>query len=399
MSKFEASRKLQVHGNLASRGRWAVATLFFVNGFLVGSWAPQIPLVLGRLSISETTLGLLILVFGLGAFVAMPSAGLAMSRYGSRRVLRVVALVACAGLVPVVAATDVIAVAVALFVFGASIGAMDVAMNTNAVVVERRLGRAVMSSSHGFWSLGGFAGGGLGGLAILHFGHLAHASLASLAAFAMALVALRHVIADDQVAPGKRQRLSLPSGAAVYLVGFIALFSMIPEGAVLDWAAIYLRQELDTDIATAGLAFSAFSAAMAVMRFVGDSVRSRFGAVTTLRVSSLVAAAGMLTGGIASAPWLVVAGFAISGFGIANMVPIAFSAAGNQPGLSSSAGMSVVTTMGYSGILLAPSAIGFIGERTGFAPIFVALSGLLVLVCLMAELARSADFTTPQPAE
>ena len=161
MSKFEASRKLQVHGNLASRGRWAVATLFFVNGFLVGSWAPQIPLVLGRLSISETTLGLLILVFGLGAFVAMPSAGLAMSRYGSRRVLRVVALVACAGLVPVVAATDVIAVAVALFVFGASIGAMDVAMNTNAVVVERRLGRAVMSSSHGFWSLGGFAGGGL----------------------------------------------------------------------------------------------------------------------------------------------------------------------------------------------------------------------------------------------
>ena len=94
-------------------------------------------------------------------------------------------------------------------------------MNTNAVVVERRLGRAVMSSSHGFWSLGGFAGGGLGGLAILHFGHLAHASLASLAAFAMALVALRHVIADDQVAPGKRRRLSLPSGSAVYLVGFI----------------------------------------------------------------------------------------------------------------------------------------------------------------------------------
>ena len=175
----------------------------------------------------------------------------------------------------------------------------------------------------------------------------------------------------------------------VYLVGLIALFSMIPEGAVLDWAALYLRQELGTDLATAGFAFAGFSGAMATMRFLGDGVRNRFGAVTTLRCSSLIAAAGMCIGGLSPWPWLAIAAFAFCGFGIANMVPIAFSAGGNQPGMSSGTGMSVVTTMGYSGILMAPSAIGFVAEHTSFGPIFIALSALLVVVFLMAGLART----------
>jgi fucose permease len=166
---------------------------------------------------------------------------------------------------------------------------------------------------------------------------------------------------------------------------------MIPEGAVLDWAALYLKQELGAGIATAGLAFAAFSGTMALMRFAGDAVRNRFGAVTTLRVSALVAATGMLVGGLAPSAWVAILAFALSGFGIANMVPIAFSAAGNQPGLSPGAGLSTVTMMGYSGILLAPSVIGFIGQHIGFSPAFVGVSGLLVIVFLMAGLARAAD--------
>ena len=382
---------------LAVRGRWAVAAIFAVNGFLTGSWAPQIPVFLTRLGISESTLGLLILVFGAGAVSAMAWAGHLIARYGSQWVVRLFASAGAFGLLLVALAPNVPLAAVTMYLFGGMIGAMDVAMNANAVVVEKKLSRAIMSSSHGFWSLGGFAGGGLGGIAIQNYGHIAHAVAVTAVALAVIAVALRHVVADDHPVAHEHRKFSLPRTPGIYLVGLMALFSMIPEGAVLDWAALYLQQELGTDIATAGFAFAAFAGMMAVMRFLGDGVRNRFGAVATLRVSSLIAAAGMLVAGLSPWPWLAIAAFAFCGVGIANLVPIAFSAAGNQPGISSGSGMSVVTLMGYSGILVAPSAIGFVGEHIGFAPVFVCLSGLLVVVFLMSGLARAADLGHAHP--
>jgi fucose permease len=383
----------------ARRGRWAVAAMFFANGFLTGSWAPQIPVFLTRLEITEFTLGLLILVFGLGALAAMPWCGWLIHRYGSRAVLRLFAVFCSFALLAVALAGNVAAATVTMFLFGALIGGMDVAMNANAVAVEGRLRRAIMSSSHGFWSLGGFAGGGMGGIAIQQYGHVAHAAVVTVLTVLVVAVALQHVLAEDVQPVSHKAPYALPRRAAVYLTGVIALFSMIPEGAVLDWAALYLQQELGSDIAVAGFAFAAFSAAMALMRFLGDGVRNRFGAVTTLRVSSLVAAAGMFGAGFAPNAWVAIGAFALSGIGIANMVPIAFSAAGNHHGVAAGAGLSTVTLMGYSGILVAPSAIGFIGERTDFAPVFVALSLLLVTVFLMAGNARVADFRVAQPAE
>lgn len=382
----------------AARGRWAVAAMFFINGFLTGSWAPQIPVFLTRLDISKATLGLLILLFGLGALTFMPLSGYLMSRHGSRAVVRGFASLCVFGLLLVALASSVPTAVVAMFLFGGLIGGMDVAMNANAVAVERRLSRAVMSSSHGFWSLGGFAGGGAGGLVIQHYGHLTHAVIVTVIAIALLAVAWRYLITDRRPVAQEHHKFTLPKTATVYLVGLMALMSMIPEGAVLDWAALYLKQELGAELAAAGLAYAFFSAAMALMRFAGDGVRNRFGAVATLRISALIAACGMLVAALSPWPWLVIAAFAFSGLGIANMVPIAFSAGGNQPGMASGTGMSVVTTMGYSGILLAPSLIGFAAEHIGFSAVFVVLSGLLVIVFLMSSLAHTADFAA-QPAE
>ncbi|NMG38021.1 MFS transporter [Chelativorans sp. ZYF759] len=375
------------------RGRWAVAAAFFVNGFLLGGWALQIPSLMSRLAIGETTLGLLILVLGLGALVAMPWCGFLIGRIGSRPVLLALAFAATPGLL-LVALLPHVAVAVpALFLFGAVVGGMDVAMNANAVSAERQLGRPIMSSSHGFWSLGGFAGAASGGLVIQQFGNLAHAGAASLVAFVVVALAARHVVEGDRPVETGRQKLRLPSNPLIYLIGVIALLSMIPEGTVLDWGALYLKQELGADIAVAGLGFAAFSATMAVMRFVGDGIRGRFGAVATLRVSSLVAALGMAGAGFAPGPAIAILAMAVAGLGIANMVPIAFSAAGNQPGMVAGTGIGIVTTMGYSGILVAPSLIGFVGEHFGFAPIFAVLAVLLCIVAMSARLARSADFS------
>jgi fucose permease len=171
----------------------------------------------------------------------------------------------------------------------------------------------------------------------------------------------------------------------------MALFSMIPEGAILDWGALYLRNELGASVSQSGFAFAAFSMTMAIMRFAGDLVRDRFGAVRTLRFCSVMSITGLLIAGLAGNSTFVIIGFAIAGIGISNMVPIAFSAAGNMPGLAPGIGLSVVTTMGYSGILVAPSAIGFIAEHTGLASVFLALPLLHVVVLLLSRLARHAD--------
>lgn len=386
----------------ARRGRWAVAAMFLANGFTMGAWAPQIPLLLPRHDISEFTLGLLILVLGLGAVGSMLFSGRLIARYGNRAVLRAFGLAVVPVLPAVVFSPDLPVLALAMATLGALIGCMDVSMNANAVDVERKLGRAIMSSSHGFWSLGGFIGGATGSWIIKHWGAETQALWAAGVAALLVLGAMPFLL-KETVTPTARQEAApktalLPRDPAIWLLGMLALFSMVPEGAVLDWAALYLSEELGADHFRAGLAFAFFSGAMAIMRFAGDSVRNRFGAVATLRWSGLIAAAGMMGGALAPTDLVAVASFAISGLGVANMVPIMFSAAGNHPGLAPGAGIAAVTMFGYTGILVAPSTIGFVAEHVGFRFTYGALAILLVIVALLAGRTRAADGLRAVPA-
>jgi fucose permease len=377
----------------AARGRFAVAAMFLVNGFLMGSWAPQIPFMLSRHHITEFALGLLILLIGVGAIAAMSWTGWLINHYGSRKIIIAFALASCVMLALVVLAPNIPLAIPALALMGASIGAMDVAMNANAVEVERRLNRAVMSSSHGFWSLGGFIGGGAGGLLIARYGVATHALIVAGSALLALIISMPFLIteAHHHQPHLDKPKYVWPKGAAIYILGFMALFCMIPEGAVLDWAALYLGKELNANIAVSGFAYAFFAGAMAIMRFLGDGVRNRFGAVATMRASGFIAAAGLLASGLAPDAWLAIAAFACSGLGIANMVPIAFSAAGNQPGLSPGAGISLVTLIGYCGILVAPSTIGFVAEHIGFRVTFVTLALFLTAVAMLSGRAAAAD--------
>ncbi|MBP7002727.1 MFS transporter [Amaricoccus sp.] len=381
---------------LLPRERLAVSGLFLANGFFVGSWAPRIPSFKADLGISEGTLGLMILAFGLGSLVAMPLVGMIVAREGSRRVA-VVGAFATAPLMALISlAPGIWAAAAALALTGALVGGVDVAMNANAVAVERRMGRAIMSSCHGFWSLGGLIGSASGGVLIGRAGVWGHAAVVLVAILAVAALASLAALRDapEAAGPEKGARWGGAARAALLpaaLLGIVALFSMTPEGAVLDWSALYLRQELGGSVEAAGLAFAGFSATMALMRFSGDLIRDRFGAVTTLRVSTLVAGAGMLLAAFADGVAGATLGFAVAGLGIANMVPIAFSAAGNLPGLPPGIGISMVTFMGYSGLLFAPSLIGFIAEHTGLAAIFAGLPALYIVVLALSGLARWAD--------
>ncbi len=384
----------------ALHARYANSALFCANGFTTGAWAPQIPLLLPRHDISEFTLGLLILGLGLGAVSAMLFCGRLIGRHGSVPVLRLFALALVPTLPLVVFAPSVWLLAPAMALLGGFLGSMDVAMNANAVEVERRLGRAIMSSSHGFWSLGAFLGGTAGSFAIAHGTAQAQALATAALVACVVLIALPHLRGEPpQPHPhptGKRPPL-LPRAAGIWVLGLLALFCMVPEGAVLDWAALYLRRELEAGPFTAGLGFACFAGAMALMRFLGDGLRNRHGAVTVLRASALISMTGLVIAALSPAAPLAIAGFALAGLGIANTVPIFFSAAGNYPGQAPGAALSAVTMLGYTGILVAPASIGFVAGHLGYRPTYLALAGLLLVVALLAERTALADHR-PQAA-
>lgn len=376
---------------IITRARAAVALMFLMNGFLIGAWAPKIPEFASRLSLSEAALGLMILVFGVGSIVMMPIAGIQIARLGSAWVTRITAILVLPTLILLSLVGSIWAGAIAIFLFGGLIGAMDVSMNANAVATEKQMRRSIMSSCHAFWSLGGLLGSATGGVLMAWLGVVGHSLLVTFLATAMVALAWPMMLLDQPHPEAVKDKVRLPMTPLPWLIGLVALFSMIPEGAILDWGALYFRNELGASVQLSGLAFGAFSLTMATMRFAGDLVRDRFGAVNTLRFCTVASILGLLTAGFATGPAMAILGFAIAGIGISNMVPIAFSAAGNLPGMAQGIGLSVVTTMGYSGILVAPSAIGFIAEHTGLAMIFIGLPALHLVVLALSGLARHAD--------
>lgn len=379
---------------IVTKERVAVALLFFLNGLVIGAWAPKIPFFSQALSLTELMLGVMIFVFGVGSLVLMPIAGMQIARYGSRRVVEITTLLFIPTIVLVTLVDNIWTGAVAIFLFGGLTGAMDVAMNANAVEVERKMRRSIMSSCHAFWSLGGLCGAASGGFLIATLSAVGHVLLLAAVCFVLFVVARPMILADAPHPTDEPARAKLPMTPLPWLIGTIALFCMIPEGTVLDWSALYLRNELNASTEMSGFAFAAFSFTMAVCRFAGDFVRDRFGAVNTLRFCGIAAIIGLVIAGQAGNVTLALIGFAITGIGISNMVPIAFSAGGNIPGLAPGVGLSVVTTMGYSGILFAPSLVGFVAEYTSLSTVYTAIPSLLIVVLVFSRLARHADRVT-----
>ena len=392
--------------------RRAVALAFFVNGFGIGSWAPEVPVIAARLEISEQTIGFLILMFGLGGVLTMPLIARAIGQVGSRPPMLLTHFLAAFAFPALILAPSLSLAFAAIFVFGAMFGGMDAAMNANAITLERHMGRAIMSSSHGFWSVGGFVGAGLGGPIIAAFGPVAHAAAVS-AVILVCFVLVKLMARDDRDASTpeiaerrengsrepKRSAASTAGLVSAVANGVFALIAMLPEGGSIDWSALYLRNELGADTATSGFALAAFSATMAVFRFLGDDIRNRLGAVNTVRLFAFVAAFGLLLAGLAGNIFVAIAGFALAGIGLANIVPIAFSAAGNVKGLPDGTGISIATAIGYSGGLMAPSLVGFLAEHIGLADVYLGMAGMLVVILALSGMMALADREVADPED
>jgi fucose permease len=298
----------------------------------------------------------------LGALVGIPVSGWASARIGTRTVIAASAGLFFAALPLPILAPSLPGLAGALFVLGAGNGALDVAMNAQAIAVESQARRPIMSSLHGLWSLGGLLGAGATAVALAAgvgaLPHLVAATAVLGTATALATTRLLPATADLR-ADGPR--FIRPSRAALGL-GAVAFLALLSEGAMGDWSAVYLQHSLGTTGATAALGFAAFSSMMAAGRFCGDALVARFGDESVVRRSTTGAALGLGVALVLTHPLVAILGFAAVGFGIANLIPIVFRAAATLPGVPAGHGIAAVGTLGYVGFLAGPPLIGLAAE-------------------------------------
>jgi len=365
--------------------RFAVLGVFFVNGVVIGTWVVRIPAIKENLGLGEGLLGVALLGAAVGALVAMPIVGALVSRLGSRRVVGTAALLLSVSLLMPALAPNLPALVLALAMLGAANGGLDVAMNAQAVAVERGYGRPIMSSFHAAWSFGGLAGAALGGLSASQgIGPLPHFSAVAV------LCATGFVVAYGSLLPSRTDAseegtpaFARPTRALLGL-GIISFCVLLGEGAMGDWSAVYLDDTLNTGPGFAAAGYAAFSLSMAFGRLFGDRLTERLGPATLVRSCGALAAVGLGVALAVGQPLAALAGFACAGAGFSVVFPTALSAAGRTGTIATGPALAAVSTAAYTGFLVGPPFIGFLAELTGLGTALYLVVTLSVAVVVFA---------------
>lgn len=361
-----------------------VATLgvFLANGFGIGAWAVEVPRIKESLSLSDTSLGIALFAFALGAIVAMPLAGQLAPRFGSGRATALLGAAFIVTLPLPAFAPNLATLCIVLLALGAANGALDVSMNGHASTIETEWKSPIMSSFHAAWSAGGLLGAATG--AMLQKGGVGViGGLALPDVFIAILMVAAAVLALRDLGPraaASSNGFALPN-ARVMKLALLAFLCMLVEGAVADWSAVYLRATLSEAASVAAVGYSAFAFSMAACRIVGDVSVRRFGSSKVVGFGGLLAAAGLAL--VLSLPTVLTAcvGFAMVGVGLANIVPVIFSAAGRST-VTPAVGVSMAATAGYAGFLVGPPLIGLGAGLLGLRVALYVLVVATMIVCL-----------------
>jgi MFS family permease len=374
------------------RAWWAVVARFLIHGLAVSTWVSRIPSVKSGLHLGDGVFGLSLFGSAVGSVIGIPICGWFVTRYGSRQACTWTSAGFCLALLLPASAVNAGTLFGALFVFGAMLGANDVAMNSQAVSVERLLGHPTMSRFHAMFSVGGIAGAAAGGWLASRAMPVKEHFVIMAALFLAFSLATAPMIMDDRsfaATPSARLRLRRMPVALLALcaIGFCIFLS---EGAMADWTAIYLRQVLNAGPGVAAAGYAVFSAAMAIFRLGGDAITVRLGSALTIRAGALLAAGGLSWALLVHSPYWALPGFALVGAGFSSIIPLVFAAGGRIPSVSEGAGVAAVSGIGYLGFLVGPTAIGFISEVTSLR---VGLA-LVVVLSLLAGSLVSATKTS-----
>lgn len=372
--------------------RIAVKAAFFINGFVYANWVARLTRIQEIYHADNGDIGLILLAMSLGAVVAMPFTGWVILKNGSRRITlaAVVLYSAIVAFIPFI--PNIYALGILYFGMGIVNGMLDVAMNSQAVMVEQLYKKPIMTSFHAFFSIGMALGAWNGALLTeLHVDLLRHFLMVAAASLLGAIWIGRNLIHDkpDTAAHADGPLFRLPN-AALIGIGIIAFCCMLGEGAMSDWSVNYMENVVKSSKTLAPIALSAFATAMTVGRIFGDAARARFGDKKLIVSGGLLSTVGLaLTLTIPDA-YLAIAGFFLVGLGLSTIVPIAYSIAGNNKSLPSGAGLAMVTTVGYSGFLFGPPIIGFLADWGSLRFSLVVVVMLFVIMTILGLRHRQA---------
>ncbi|MEV4945633.1 MFS transporter [Streptomyces sp. NPDC053755] len=382
-----------------SRLRSALTLFFALDGFLFAGWVVRIPAIKQQTGSTASDLGLALLGVSAGAVVTMTLTGRLCRRYGSHAVTVVTAVLLSLSIALPALTGSPLALGLVLLLFGAAYGGINVAMNSAAVDLVAALRRPVMPSFHAAFSLGGMLGAGLGGLVAGSLSPATH--LFGLTVVGLCLTALAGPVLLRLPSPalpeatsaavrggaGTDGRGKAGSRGMVIVFGVIALCTAYGEGALADWGALHLEQDLHAHPGVAAAGYSLFALTMTVGRLSGTALLERLGQTRTLVAGGTTAAAGMLLGALAPTAWAALLGFAVTGLGLANIFPVAVARAGTLAGPS---GVATASTLGYGGMLLGPPSIGFLADWFSLPVALTTVAALAAGAALIGYAARDA---------
>jgi predicted MFS family arabinose efflux permease len=374
------------------RGRVAVSLLFLLYGTVLGTWTARIPAVKHTLGLSDGQLSIGLLAFAGGAVVGMQASGRLVDQYRSRRVMIPASFADAVVLLLPAFAFNLASLGAALFLFGAVHGHLNVAMNVNAVEVQRAWRAPIISSCHAVYSIGGFLGAGIGGL----FAFAGLTAATTFASVAVAMIALAAWAAMWALSPDRAER-SAPDGApeggitrGVLFLGVLVFCCLVGEGAAADWSSVYVQDDLGARAGFAATAYSGFSIAMMAGRLAGDRLVARLGPVRLVRGSGAIAAVGLATSLLVHHPVAGVMGFACLGAGLSCIAPQVFSAAGSRDPERAGRAIGRVAGLGFLGFVVGPVVIGAAAQRFGLP------HALLIPAVLALFVAAAAQALAPQ---
>ncbi|WP_338219173.1 MFS transporter [Algoriphagus sp. oki45] len=386
--------------NYLSKRRIALGSMFFFIGLCFASWAARIPDIQTKFQLSEGQLGTILLCLPMGSMIGLPIAGWSVHRYGSRIVILIGSFIYALTLPLIGLATTTWVIVPVLIIFGMLGNIMNISLNTQALGLEDQIGKSILASFHGLWSLAGFTGAGIGAAMIfLKFSPAAHYAIVTLISIVIVLFAQKFVLNDKTDSEdGSGLVLKRPDNLLLR-IGLIAFLGMMTEGCMFDWSGVYFKKIVLAQPEWVALGYVCFMGAMASGRFLTDKATARFGRVPVLRLSGLMIFIGLLLSVAFPMLWVAAVGFLLVGFGVASIIPVSYGIAGRSKLYPPSVALALVSTISFFGFLLGPPLIGFVADlfNLKFSFALIAVNGLGIV--LLSSIRKQVFFTDQKPAQ